>query len=73
MVTKSGNDRLKGAHKERAGHFLGAAADAVILVAVLCFSAVAIVALALAAPVALAVSAIAGLFVTKRGREAHAG
>lgn len=59
------------------GRWLGAIADAVILVFVLLFSALAITLIALGAPIVLGVSAIAGAFGTKRARgrwrEAHAG
>lgn len=65
-------------HKARpnAARAIGAVADAVVLIAVLVFSALAIVVIALGAPLVLGISAFAGAFAPKRvhgrWREAHA-
>lgn len=68
MATKRISDVQKEARGARIKRLAGAAADALILITVLVFSAVAIVLLAIAAPLALAVSAMAGVFAPKHDR-----
>lgn len=62
--------------RPNAAQVVGAVADALILMAVLVFSALAIVVIALGAPLILGISAMTGAFAPKRAhgrwREAHA-